>query len=301
MKLAVVGLLPYPDDVDDIVSFLKPMLSMPIEGMWKGKTIQPGFIVGYLRKHKTVKPKDSYYYEIFNQHLFLRSCHQANEACNKIRATCELYHHADKHSDDLLSASLIPGFLPSSTVSTLYYGAVSSVLSILGFFGVGSYRMSEEGKDFDVIRAEKGFRLVDRGKHVKSLTGDSGRGWHQRIFLLYEGLSKRGIRLPPLNLRSLKELQTARFQFDYDILTKASMKDTYGPELFFKHLPCAMQSTRVAICNLKRLSDPLFNGCDARFTELAKSVLPLGQKYLKGLAPYRQKLDDEVKTVLMTV
>lgn len=297
--LPVVGLLPYPNTSDEIVGLLRPFISVPAEEMWKAKKIEPGFVIGYLRKHKVVRPRDKYYYEIFNQHLYLRSCNQVNEACNKIRSMCELYYHVSDHTDDLLCSRFSPGFLPSSTVPQLYYASISSLLSVLGFFGVGSYRIGEEDKkDYNLVRTQRGFKVISRAKHVRLLSKKRSRGWHERIPLLYQGLIENGIDLPKIDMASFRRLQLARFEFDYGIMAKPTMRGTYGMGLFMEHLPHVFNTTVSAIWHLQKLRKPLPNKCDIRFLELASAIAPRFKRIMDEWSVNSVELEATVSNAL---
>ena len=295
----MAGLLPHPEDAGDIIELVKPMVDIPMKDMWKGRKADPLIMVRTVKKHGIVKPKNDYY-EVLNQHLYLRACNQVNEACNKLWATCELYHHLSTNDRaGWLCDSFSPGFSPSSTIPTLYYADISSLLAILSFFGVGSFRVKEKRwTSYDVVRCAEGFQIEERATHLKSLTNKPFRGWHDQVALLYECLQANGIGLPKINMGNFSRLKQDRMAFHYGLLTKTTMDGAFGERQFFVHLPHVIFVTLMALYHLQKLTKPLHNSCDVRFTELLSKILPLGKGYLGETSTDYRRLESGVKESL---
>lgn len=285
-------LLPCPDNVDDVARHLRPMVCKPDEETQAGKKTDPEDIVRYLEEEKIVEPDHSLY-EVINQHLYLRACNQVNEACNKIWTSCELHFHLSKHDgDEVLCDTFHPGFLPSSTIPTLHYANLSALLSILSFFGVGSYRVAGKGRPifYDLVRTTKGFLMEERKRHINALTGRSVDAWHVQVAALYEGMLTNGIKLPEIDLNQVKKLRLDRAKLDYELLTRTTMAGVFGEKQFFKHLPHVISVITTALTNLQILEKPLRNKCDVRFKKLVSRILPLGIRHLSRFGSFGARL-----------
>lgn len=227
-----------------------------------------------------------------------------NEACNKIWTTCEMNFHLSSHGrEDWLCRVFSSGFSPSSTIPTLYYADISSMISILSFFGVGSFRIREgkKTKSYDLVRTAEGFRIVERQEHVKTLIGRGIRGWHEQVAHLYEGLSENGIHLPRTNMRNFRSLKADREDFHYGLLTKTTMEGAYGEKRFFIHLPHVIFVTRIALALLRELRKPLLNGCDTRFKRLVPTILPMGRNHFSRFSPGYLRLKAQVDATLKSL
>lgn len=256
---------------------LKPMLKKTEDELERARRMSAFDIVQQVRLFRTVKPNHPLY-EVLNQHLYLRACNQVNEACNKLWAACELYSHLREDETSLLSKEFNSGFLPTSTIPTLYYAEVSSMISILHFFGVGSFKVGRR-EFLDLVRASKGFKIQKRSDHVKALTDQKGDGWHSQVILLYAGLLKAGVGLPKVEMENVQKLKEDRMMCDYGLIGQTTMAGVFGERRFFAHLPDVLFLTSEALCNLLRLRH-IENACDKRFLSLLPGIPGLGDRYL---------------------
>jgi len=172
-----------------------------------------------------------------NSRLFLKSNNQISEACNKLWSTLELYYHLfsnEKHFQDFKRT-----FISSSTISTLYYSAFSTMISGLHFFGVGlgRKRTLNDNRRFNYIRTEEGFNVVRRKQFEHSLLGGGGLGHHKGIFKTYKVLSEKGVELPSLDIDKFQELKKARQECDYRLLSDTSMSRVMRDNRFFELVP----------------------------------------------------------------
>jgi len=91
--------LPEPKSVEDIARLFSTNRLLHSKKDWLGK---PPYVEYVVKKLFHGRPllNGSREYDQVNLHLLYRAVHQANEACNKLWSTVELYHHAK--SDRLL-------------------------------------------------------------------------------------------------------------------------------------------------------------------------------------------------------
>ena len=276
------------------------MVRKPREELEVGKRILGRYIVKQVKRQDIVEPSEDLYEEI-NQHLYFRACNQVNEACNKIWTTCELYHQLyEQPRSAWLGEDFHRGFLPSSTIPVLYYADISSMVSLLHFFGIGSYRVKEKRGivNYDLVRTANGFRLVNRKEHVRSLTGKTAGGWHDEVTNLYEGLLSNGIKLPRIGMDNFRALKQDRMDLDYGLLSQTTMAGAFGEKRFFGHLPHVIFVTRKALFNLQKIGKPLPNNCDVRFKNLISTIPSLGSRYAGRFSPIPRKLRGHVKRAL---
>ena len=281
--------VPWPRTLEEIRRLMQPSVSGDLEQHWQAKKTSPRWVVAYVKKVGVVGRSDENY-ELLNRYLFFRACQQANEACNKLWAVCELYHHICQVAEgkhESLAPEFSSHFLPSSTVPTLYYGEVAAMISILSSYGLGSLSMRESGKTpeyYNLVRTEDGFRIFERHAYIRDVLGATPRGWHEQVLTMYELLPSQGLTLRTLDLGGIKKLQTDRTVFDYDILGKTTMDGAYGENRFLVHLPHAVETAEKAIEVLTYLrGEPLHNKCDIRFDAL-KARIPRLMKRLKLIA-----------------
>jgi len=234
----------------------------------------------YLRRLKIgeiISPR-SLAFDRMNMFFLNRSMHQANEACNKLWATVELLYSAK--STNRLCNKFCEQFVPSSAVPTLHYANVSALLSILSLFGVSSIAQRVKRLTFhNVIRTANAIVIVERNKYLNEVFGSVKSGWHAQILQTYDGLRRRGVMLPKIDIKSSSELLRERSKFDYDILGQTSMRGAYGVENYFKPLPTVVTSIDLAIKSIQQIIKPLPNRCDSRFEELVNSILVLKKAY----------------------
>lgn len=292
---SVVGLLPSPETKDDVITLLRPMVCRPELELEQARRMEASYIVQQVRSARTVKPNHPLY-ETLNQHLYLRACNQVNEVCNKLWAACELYSHLREDESNWFSREFNSGFLPTSTIPTLYYAEVSSMISLLHFFGVGSFMLGRR-EFWDLVRTRRGFKVQKRSEHVKALTNQSGEGWHSQVILLYAGLLNGGIGLPRVEMENVRKLKQDRMRCDYGLIAQTTMVGVFGERLFFAHLPDALFLTSEALCNLLRLR-PIENACDKRFLSLLPGIPGLADRYLSYYSEEDSTIREHVRAAV---
>jgi hypothetical protein len=267
-------ILPYPRNPKAVYNHLADIVNANKSKSWEGKKLD---IQTFFNDHKNIliTPDDELYVQ-FNFYLIYRASTQMNEACNKLWATAELYYHL-KDGGSRLCNDFNSGFLPGSTVGTLYYAAMSSLIGILTLFGVCPIRV--KNKNYNILRTSKGFIIRKREQYLKDIFGASRQGWHEQILLMYSKFPDHGLDLPYINIEDIYKLKSDRVYFDYGILAQPTMKDTFGEKHYFKHLPKVVDMLEVGINCLKNVNEPIENGCDKRFNSLNKSLPNLFEKY----------------------
>jgi len=279
--MAEVDVFPYPKKSDDVYKYLTDIFNEHKSKSWKGKQLD---IQQLIKDNKDVLiTPDNELYVLLNFHLIYRSSNQINEACNKLWATTELYYHL-KDGGPKLCNDFNSGFLPSSTVGTLYYAAISSLIGILSIFGVGSivYKQNEgkKLKFLNLVRTSKGFIIEPRVQYLDSVFGTHKSGWHDQIIQMYTGFTKKGLELPFINIDEIYSLKSSRSYYDYDILSQTTMNGAFGESKYFKHLPSVVNIMETSIDCLKMIVNPIGNKCDIRFNSLKKSLQELSNYYI---------------------
>jgi len=217
-------------------------------------------------------PYSSRYYDQLSLHLLYRSLHQANEACNKLWTTIELYKHAKE--DELLCNQFSFNFLGSSSIPTLHYANCSALISLMSLFGVGSFVTRTPTLEFfNVIRTANEFALNRRDDYLRSLLGHRPRGWHWQVLETYRGLREHGVEMPMVDIESCRTLLIARNRCHYDVLGHTTMREVFGFEEYFGFLPTVIASVSKAIDSLCEVLGTLPNHCDKRFQAL-RIVIP---------------------------
>jgi hypothetical protein len=216
--------------------------------------------------------------EQFNLHFLNRSMHQANEACNKLWATAEVYHGAKQRT--VLCGSFSEGFLASTTIPTLHYANMSALISILSLFGLCFWIQKRPNlKYYNIFRTSEGISAKERNSYLAQVFGTAKQGWHNQIFQTYDGLSKKGVNLPKLEMEKSLKLRNERAKFHYDVLGQTTMADFYGVKTYFELLPTVIKSVEAAIASLSEVISPIPNGCDKRFLELKAKLPGLKDEY----------------------
>ena len=244
-----------------------------------GKSFSIDSYLGRMKTGKIYVPSSAAY-ERLNVYFLNRSMHQVNEACNKLWTTLEVYHSVK--SKEKLCKKFRTDFLPSSTVPTLHYANMSTLLSILSLFGLLSIAERKRNLIFyNLVRTADGMILTERNKYLSEVFGFVKSGWHAQVLQTYEGLKQKGIMLPDIDVLECKKLQKERAKFHYDILGQTSMKDTSGVKVYFQFLPTVARSIEVAIESIHQVIKPIPNGCDSRFEELKGRIPQVIQDYAK--------------------
>jgi hypothetical protein len=242
-----------------------------------GKSFTIDMHLDKLKAGKVISP-NSLAFDRINMYFLNHAMHQVNEACNKLWATAELLHAAK--SNKRLCKKFCEEFVPSSAVPTLHYANISALLSILSLFGVSL--IAQRGKRltfYNVVRTSKGVVMAERNKYLSAVFGSVKRGWHAQILQTYDGLHKKGVMLPEVDLQGSDQLLKERLKFDYDILGQTSMRGVYGVQNYFKLFPTAIASINQAIKSIHQVTKPIPNGCDLRFEELVNNFTTLLQTY----------------------
>jgi len=267
----MTSLLPSPPKIENIVCMFSLSRYFAAKNNLVGQSFSIDEHLKYMSKGKMIKPSHSAYGKI-NIYMLNRSMHQVNEACNKLWSTAELFH--SMQSKKRLCKKFDANFLPSSTIPTLHYSNISALLSLLSLFGVSSiaYRSKNKIHFYNLVRTTENLVFMERTRWLGNLFGSAKNGWHRQVLQTYEGLSKKGIALPKLDLKKCERLLEERNRFDYDILGQTSMKGVYGTNQYFELLPTTVSSIKAAIRNLHQVTKPLPNRCDERFAELSKKL-----------------------------
>jgi len=242
-----------------------------------GKSFSIDMYLDKLKTGKIISPH-SLAFDRMNMYFLNRSMHQINEACNKLWATVELLYSAK--SNKRLCKKFCEEFVPSSAVPTLHYANISALLSILSLFGVSS--IAQRGKRltfYNVIRTSRGMIMVERNGYLNKVFGSVKSGWHAQILQTYNGLYRKGVMLPEIDVKGSNQLLKERTKFHYDILSQTSMRGVYGVENYFQFLPTAVTSIDLAIKSIHQILKPIPNECDSRFEELIRKIPILKQVY----------------------
>jgi len=271
------SMLPQPKTLEEISLMFSLNKLFASKRNLVGKSFSIDSYVGQLRNGRTIEAS-SLAFDRMNVYFLNRSMHQANEACNKLWATIELLYSAK--SDRRLCRKFREEFVPSSAVPTLHYANMAAILAILSLFGVSS--TVQRGKKlifYNIVRTAKGIVMVERNKYLGSLFGSAKIGWHAQVLQTYEGLLKKGVKLPNVDIASSNRLLRERSKFHYDILGQTSMRDAYGVDSCFQFLPTTVASTEFAIDSIHQVQNPIPNACDSRFEELEKKIPVLKNVY----------------------
>ena len=272
-----MNLLPQPKDLKGIALMYGLNRFFSSKRNLVGKTFRIDRYISRLMRGDILKPKTAVY-DRMNVYFLNRSMHQANEACNKLWATLELYY--GMKTGKKLCRRFNENFLPTSTIPTLHYANISALLSILSLFGVASiaYRKGKL-RFYNLVRTADGIILIERNRYLSEIFGMAKRGWHEQILQMYGGLRRKGIRLPEIDMEDCRRLMKARLKYHYDILGQTTMKDVYGVEKYFDLLPVVVRSIRSAVESLCRIVGSLSNKCDSRFNELLLKLPDVAREY----------------------
>jgi len=271
------SILPHPKTLEEISLMFSLNKLFASKRNLVGKSFSIDTYVGQLKNGKTLHAS-SLAFDRMNVYFLNRSMHQANEACNKLWTTVELLYSAK--SDKRLCKKFCEEFVPSSAVPTLHYANVAAILSILSLFGISStVQRLRKLVFYNIVRTSKGIIMVERNKYLSSLLGSSKIGWHVQVLQTYDGLLKKGIKLPNIDISSSNKLLRERSKFHYDILGQTSMRDAYGVDSYFRFLPTTASSVERAIEAIHQVQNPIPNGCDIRFEELNKKIPVLKHLY----------------------
>lgn len=270
------SLIPEPKTINNIARlYARNRLLSTRDWMARNTYIERRFT--RLKDGDIFKPS-SIEFEQFNLHFLNRSMHQANEACNKLWATSEVYHGCKQ--DTALCGSFSEGFLASTTIPTLHYANMSALISILSLFGLCFWIQRKPSlKYYNLFRTSEGIAAKERNSYLVQVFGIAKQGWHNQILQTYDGLAKKGVELPKLEMEKCLKLRNERAKFHYDVLGQTTMADFYGVETYFELLPTVMRSVDAAITSLSEIMSPIPNGCDKRFLELKAKLPELKHEY----------------------
>jgi hypothetical protein len=271
-----MGPMPEPSNIERIglMYSLNKFFGSRKEWLVKGLPIDQ-----YIPKlTKGIRDTSSPEYHKLNLYFLYRAMHQANEACNKLWATVETYYHVNH--DECLCKRFSSEFLASSTIPNLHYANMSALISLLSLYGVCSWvQKGRKIRYFNIIRTGQGLFLVERVKWLTGIFGNSKTGWHTQVLQTYEGLLGKGLELPNIDLKGSKELLRERTTLHYDVLGQTSMHEIHGTQVYLKFIPIVVSSTNAAIRELHQVIEPLPNGCDGRFAEIAQRIPTLEKLY----------------------
>lgn len=265
-----IVLLPGPDNLEAIKYLYDTNLVLRSADKWKARHDKIWHTIKTLQNNGQVDCGTEEY-EILNAHMFLRAFNQANEACNRLWATIELFLHAER--DDLFCDSFNGGFLPTSTVPTLHYANITTLISILSLYGVCSLREQSKPHDFmNLIRCGNSIHLVKREDYIKELSGAGKKQWHVGILTIYEKLLQNGVKIPAIDLADSFTLLKERNKLDYDLLAQTTMSGAFGESMYLKFLPYVCNSLECAIKSINAVVGNMNNEADKRFYQLKANV-----------------------------
>ncbi len=121
--------------------------------------------------------------------------------------------------------------------------------------------------------------MVERTNYLKKVFGFAKKGWHAQVLQTYEGLQRKGVMLPEMNMKESSQLLRERLKFHYDILGQTSMKGAYGVANYFQLLPVVVKSIELNIKAIHQILKPIPNECDLRFENLVGKIPVLKQEY----------------------
>lgn len=262
--------LPSPKDINKISHLygLNRYMDKKHRWMFDEKRIEKH--VQWLQKGEVARQKQDSY-DRLNMHFLFRSLNQINEACNKLWATVEVYYHVLECGP--VCKDFSREFLPTSTIPTLHYANMSSLVASLALFGICSW--AERGqriKFYNLVRTNEGIFIIGRKQYLSELCGSARTGWHAQVIQTYETLQKEGIIMPKIDIDQCRELQKERNKFDYDVLSQTTMDGMYGMDVYFEHLYMVVKMIDNSIENMKKVVEEIPNKCDIRFEKLKKVV-----------------------------
>lgn len=211
--------------------------------------------------------------EWFNIYSILRANQELNEACNKFWSAVELANITSpaiwKKTYKPLGEGFSGLFVVGATIPTLYYSEVSALISMLTIFGVVPIKM---GDPQYFVRCKDGWRIFVRKRYLQDVLGTSARTWHGEFTATYEALLRKGIDLPPLNLKGLVKLRDLRNEVHYEVLSDLKMWRAIRYKTAFKrHLPHVMETIAQAIQTISTIK-LVTTGCDERFKNLKENI-----------------------------
>ena len=269
--------LPEPTSLYEIKKFYSQNSLLGSYKDWLGKSDYVKPLLDQMFEGQKVVTGDQAYDQI-TLHLLRRAMHQVNEACNKLWSTIELHHHLK--SCGRLCWKFSPGFVGSTAVPTLHYANISSLISILSLYGIGSWVRRSKGLTFfNIVRTNNEIRLSRRDDYLRWLLGKCPSGWHNQILATYEGLLSKGVDLPKVDLEAAHSLLKSRTEYHYDVLSHTTMYDVYGAQDYFRYLATTLDSTFVAIEGIIVTVGSIPNGCDERLDEILQKVTQVADSY----------------------
>ncbi len=210
-------------------------------------------------------------FDKMNAYFLYRSLNQANEACNKLWATLELYRGLMNSRPSF--KRFREEFLSSTSIPSLHYANMSALLSILSLFGISTWiKKGQKLRYFYILRTEAGVEMRQRTVYMVKAFGSCSTGWHKQLIQTYEGLSRLGVCLPAIDTSRSKGLLDERNKVQYDILGQTSMKGMPGTSVYASHLEDVSRNLDAAIKCLEDVIQPLPGGLHSRFRSLISFV-----------------------------
>ncbi|MEM3562443.1 MAG: hypothetical protein QXS27_05145 [Candidatus Jordarchaeaceae archaeon] len=208
--------------------------------------------------------------EWFNIYSIYNANQQINESCNKLWATIELSNVTSREiwnvKYDPVGENFHSAFMLGTLIPTLYYSQISAIISILSSFGCIPIRVKDI--NYYLIRTEGGWMVFKRGNYVQQVLGLGAKSWHEIIIKTYEGLTKKGVKLPKIQIKKTKDLKNLRNEFHYEILGDLKMWRPFkNINVYSKYLPTVVKTIQLALENLSKIKTVTTN-CDRRFQNL---------------------------------
>lgn len=263
-------LLPWPPKASEIKEILTPIderllncsedfirlqVKKPIENMITQKV-----------KYAIDSPQSTWFniYSIFNANQ------QLNEACNKLWATAELTNVTSRRvfnkNYEPIGKEFIGSFILGTTLPTLYYSQLSTIVSVLSAFGCVPVRVNS--KRYYLLRSKDGWTIQPRNEYMSKNLGVNADSWHDVILRTYKSLKSKGIRMQDMNIERTFKLKSIRNEMHYEVLGDLKMWRVYdNRNTYFRFSSLVFKSIELAIKNLAYIKKVTTN-CDTRFANL---------------------------------
>ncbi len=235
-----------------------------------------GRILSFDSENKTTENFSKANQEFFTVFSFSRSNHQLNEAINKFWGSLEILNASC--SRDRIGKKFLLNYAIGTSGPTLYYAAITSLISMFSLFGCISLRGDTENEDYFLVRQKEDWELKKKKSFINDdlKVGKTGR-WHQNLFFTFEGLTKNGVELPSVDLTQLNELRRIREKCHYRFLNDCAMVGDYReilPQIVNKipFVEDILQKNMVLLKSVRYISK---KGLEDRFKRLSNNTYSL--------------------------
>lgn len=201
-------------------------------------------------------------------YILERSLNKLNVACNKLWSTLELYYHLKDPTEghEQHFKKFDGHYVQTSTLPVLYYSLISSIMSIMEFYGVGFFR--KNGKGYNFVRRGNNLDIYKRKIYLNGLINHIPKGFHNRILKSYKKLKENGVELPNIDLDKCFNLKNCRETHDYKILAESSLTSTTGKSDYFKNYITVKNAINKNLNLFKNIFNVIWNKVDIRFNNI---------------------------------